>query len=382
MRVLALTTVGHWAQPPARDPVLGCWRPMPSRPPTAAIEALRDHASSLRSGCPPPVQRAFVAAVEGLAATDLAPALIDVVRDPDAAEPARVAALLLLESWKHPSLAMVAEITAADAPSDLRREAFRVMALLDPEAALPTLQLIAEKAPVEEQRAALAVLAAMEDEAADAMLASWLDRLLAGSVPPEVRLDLIEAAAERDAEEVRDKLARYQASKPADDPLSPYVESLAGGNRRAGRKIFRQHATATCLRCHTVGGKGRSELAPLEGDVAVAGDPGAGPDLAGVGTRRTRRELLESLIEPSRAIAPGFGTVAVTLRDGSFRAGLLVAEDETSVRLEPPGDEPAVTVLKKDIEQRSPPSSAMPPMGSILTRRELRDLVEYLASLK
>jgi mono/diheme cytochrome c family protein len=35
-----------------------------------------------------------------------------------------------------------------------------------------------------------------------------------------------------------------------------------------------------------------------------------------------------------------------------------------------------------EIETRQPPVSAMPPMGYILTKAEIRDLVAYLVSLK
>jgi quinoprotein glucose dehydrogenase len=55
-----------------------------------------------------------------------------------------------------------------------------------------------------------------------------------------------------------------------------------------------------------------------------------------VGARLTREQLLEALVDPSARIAPGFGG----------------------------------------------PPSAMPPMGALLSRRELRDLVEYLSTLR
>jgi mono/diheme cytochrome c family protein len=41
-----------------------------------------------------------------------------------------------------------------------------------------------------------------------------------------------------------------------------------------------------------------------------------------------------------------------------------------------------VAVNIVDIEQRSASRSAMPKMGDILSARELRDVVEYLSTLK
>lgn len=367
MRLEALATLGHWAEPPARDPVLGLWRPIPARPPTAAIDALRPILRKLRGGTPKRVQVAAIEAVAGLAATGLAAALIDAIRDVEADDAARIAALRVLESWKHPSLSLVAEAAALDESSAVRREAFRITALLDPTAALPALQLVVDEAPLAEQRHVLEILGALEHDAADEMLMTWLDRLIAGRVAAEIQLDLIAAASNREAEEVATKLARYVDSKPSEDPLSPYIEALAGGDRSSGGRLFREHPAATCMRCHRISGEG--------------GEDGAGPDLDGVGKRLDRRELLGSLVVPSRTIAAGFGTVAVTMKGGSFHAGLLLTDDDDTITLQPPTG-PAVTIEKAQISERTKPVSAMPPMGDILTRRELRDVVEYLASLK
>ena len=39
-------------------------------------------------------------------------------------------------------------------------------------------------------------------------------------------------------------------------------------------------------------------------------------------------------------------------------------------------------IMKTDIARRTNGPSAMPPMGSVLTRREIRDVIEYLSTLK
>ena len=70
-----------------------------------------------------------------------------------------------------------------------------------------------------------------------------------------------------------------------------------------------------------------------------------------------------------------------TLEDGSFRAGILKRETDDLLVLEDT-ERKEVTVQKSNVATRSQPVSDMPPMGGLLTRRELRDLVEYLSSLK
>jgi putative heme-binding domain-containing protein len=96
----------------------------------------------------------------------------------------------------------------------------------------------------------------------------------------------------------------------------------------------------------------------------------------------TREQLLESLVAPSARIAPGYGLVALTLRDGTRVEGMLREEDDAHVTLlvGTPGVERKVA--KAEISDRSDPISAMPPLGLLLEPREVRDLVEYLAALK
>jgi len=39
-------------------------------------------------------------------------------------------------------------------------------------------------------------------------------------------------------------------------------------------------------------------------------------------------------------------------------------------------------VASEDVKERTPVISTMPPMGAILTKREIRDIIEYLSTLK
>ena len=122
---------------------------------------------------------------------------------------------------------------------------------------------------------------------------------------------------------------------------------------------------AECTRCHS-----------LEGSTNV------GPNLAKIGTTLSRDQLVEALLEPSARIAPGFGTVSLTLRKGDRVVGTLRDETATHVILlegSPPVER---RILKTDIAERSNPVSPMPPFGLILKPREIRDIVEFLSTLK
>ena len=79
---------------------------------------------------------------------------------------------------------------------------------------------------------------------------------------------------------------------------------------------------------------------------------------------------------------PGFGMVALTLKDGRTLSGTLKEEtpgsNGTLTLLLPDGKTGSVQL--SDIATRTPAISAMPPMNGILTKRQLRDVVEFLAN--
>ena len=106
----------------------------------------------------------------------------------------------------------------------------------------------------------------------------------------------------------------------------------------------------------------------------------AAPDLSQAG-QRDRAYLLESLIAPQTQIAPGFGISSFNLKGGSIVAGTVLSETATSVTVRAP-DGKQTTLAIANIATRTPPVSAMPPMGQLLNKQEIRHIVAYLAGLK
>ena len=107
-----------------------------------------------------------------------------------------------------------------------------------------------------------------------------------------------------------------------------------------------------------------------------------GPDLTKVGTGKTREYLLESIIYPNKHIAAGFESLLVTMKDGAIYAGLLKGETDAEIELNSPED--GILKLKKaDIKERQRGLSGMPEeLRQVLTKQDLRNLVEFLSSLK
>ena len=107
-----------------------------------------------------------------------------------------------------------------------------------------------------------------------------------------------------------------------------------------------------------------------------------GPELTKIGAAKDRTYLLESIVFPNKHIAEGFQSVLVTTKDGTSFAGVVQSESDTELVLNSPEDG-IVKVKKADITARERGLSGMPEgLATLLSRRDLRDLIEYLASLK
>ena len=59
-----------------------------------------------------------------------------------------------------------------------------------------------------------------------------------------------------------------------------------------------------------------------------------GPVLTHIGKTQDRAKLLESIILPSKVIAPGFEIVVLSLKDGNMVVGKLVGQDAAGLKIE------------------------------------------------
>jgi putative heme-binding domain-containing protein len=157
-------------------------------------------------------------------------------------------------------------------------------------------------------------------------------------------------------------IARDYAASAAGQSRRELVE---GGNADAGRDLVQNHLGANCIACHATGDTGST----------------VGPNLKAIGAQRDRAYLLESLLNPSAQIAPGFGIATVTLRDQTVLSGAPLKETPDSVTLRL-SDGKEKTIATADIASRTAAISVMPPMLGILQPGEIRDVVAYLATLK
>jgi quinoprotein glucose dehydrogenase len=279
----------------------------------------------------------------------------------------RVAAIRALAALKDKHLAEIAHVAVKDKDPKVRSEGLQALASAEPAAAVKVIAGIVDTGtPIERQGAVLA-LSHLHDPEASRVIAGLVDKLIAGQLAPEIQVDVLEAAKSLNTPELTTKLAAYDSAMAKADEIAKYRVALIGGDIERGRKIFREKAETQCLRCH------KNEI----------GDSVVGPELTHIGAKKDREYLLESIILPNKHIAEGFETVILTLKDGTIVAGRLAGQDANALKIETldaTGKPQTATVPLADVKQRDGAPSPMPPMGELMSRGELRDVVEYLAT--
>src|SRR5206468_11915298 len=139
---------------------------------------------------------------------------------------------------KYEGLAKLIDTALDSREPELRGQAVRILAETDPPRAIELISQTLSQGATREQQAALRTLGTIKTPEAEDRLGEWLDRLATGSVPTELQLDLTEAAESSKSKTLADKLAQYESSLPANDPLSHYLSTLAGGDAERGKAVL------------------------------------------------------------------------------------------------------------------------------------------------
>lgn len=135
-----------------------------------------------------------------------------------------------------------------------------------------------------------------------------------------------------------------------------------------GEEIF-FGSRANCAVCHRVGGRG--------GDV--------GPDLSLIGDKLDRYGILEAIVMPSAKIAPNFETYTIVTREGKVHTGVIRRQTAESVLVtskQSDADPVETAVSRDEIDVMQMGATSLMPSGygTLLSREELLDLVEFVAS--
>jgi putative membrane-bound dehydrogenase-like protein len=367
MRAEAISVLGVWPKPSILDRVDGTHLGPVQRDSAIARAALSGLVEPLFATGSTGIQVALADAIGRLRLASAAPTLLGKARSAQAAA-VRVAALRALAAIRDGHTEEALRAALQDQDETVRMAALSAIPPLGlPEATTTELlaSVVGGKGSVGEQQRALASLGQMQTTTGREMLTRLVDQLTQGKIAPDIQLDVAEAARATRHAPLIARLDSLERSRARGAPRVAYADVLHGGDAGRGRRVVMEGASAQCTKCHN-----------------FSTGPGAnvGPPLREVASRLTREQLLESLIDPSARIAPGFGAVQVTLKNGQGVFGTL--REETNAYIVVDAGTAPRRIMKTDIARRTNGPSAMPPMGSVLTRREIRDVIEYLSTLK
>jgi quinoprotein glucose dehydrogenase len=366
MRNEALAILAAWDKPRGIDRVVGIWRPFTpaTRDPQLAIKAARPVLPGIITSAPDSVRIAAIDLIKKIGLDD-ANVLFDLVANKDVSPDVAAAALAAMDQRKDARLNEAVDVALKTGKASLRAAAIQMLVHRDD--ATNRLESLLATGSIADQQAVLTALGTIDQPAAEQILSSWMDRLLKeGNVPPEVQLDLLDAAGKSKSDAIKMKVKQYDERRKKDDPVAQYAECLLGGDAAAGRKIFLERQDVSCLRCHKLDGTGGV----------------AGPDLTGVGSRHPRDYFLESIVNPNAKIAPGFESVTAKMKAGKYYTGVVKGDTDAELVVDS-GDGAVVHLDKKEIATRTKGLSPMPQdISKTLSKRDVRDLVEFLTNLK
>lgn len=152
---------------------------------------------------------------------------------------------------------------------------------------------------------------------------------------------------------------------PPDD-LDQWLTRIAGvGDVAAGRRTFLSSQGGYCIRCHRFDGSGAD----------------VGPDLTYIGQRMTKKKLLESILQPSREIAPMYVPKVVLTDDGRLHIGYPITDpkvNEKRLFVDTAGQR--FELEPTSIEEEKDSDKSIMPAGfqQVLTPEEMRDLIAFL----
>jgi len=238
---------------------------------------------------------------------------------------------------------------------------------------------ILRDAPRKEAVATLSAVVA--DKEADAQLrADALEALAASAAAKDADaqklLETISATPDHPLQQAAIRLLRPAPASLPDKPGSALpTEKLAAvkaafekpGDAENGRRIFFQARGIGCAVCHRVDGRG--------GNI--------GPDLSKVAGQLTDQRLIDSLVTPSKEVAPQFVLWQITSISGKVYSGVMLEKTPSQVTLADAAGQRHVIPVEEIDEQQSSPKSLMPDgLLAPLPDDEIRDLAAFLRTLK
>ncbi len=226
-------------------------------------------------------------------------------------------------------------------------------------------------APDQYRVAAIPMARVLELRSALGVLAAALERI-APTLPADLaKLCIRQVRASGRAEPgliaAFEKTGRLKEAKKAlsDQEMNQLLTDVArAGDPARGEAVFRRE-DLNCLNCHAIAGAG--------GQV--------GPGLESIGASAQPDYLVDSLLDPGKAVKENYHALLVATGDGKVYTGIKLRQTDSELVMRDAEDR-EVAIPSNSIEEQKVAGSLMPAgLTEALTRPELIDLVRFLSQL-
>jgi putative membrane-bound dehydrogenase-like protein len=256
-----------------------------------------------------------------------------------------------------------------DQPGPVRSAAADVLsrAALSPSSLIAIAETLKKVHPLEVPKVLQAFARSTDENVGSTLVKSLRDP----TVRPSIRAEIVKPILEKYPTAVRDQAEKLytelaDARKDEKAKLEKMLAELKPGDIRRGQLVFNSQKTQ-CIACHKVGYVGGM----------------IGPDLTRIGSIRTERDLLESIVFPSASFVRSYEPMRVlTVDDRTFNGNIKKdAPDEIVIVVAADKEE---RIARADIASITPSSVSLMPSGldQQLSQQELADLIAFLRACK
>jgi putative heme-binding domain-containing protein len=250
--------------------------------------------------------------------------------------------------------------------ANLRLEALRTLAVLDPIAALEPAKKILEEQELAQQGEAVIALGA-NAEGARLVGRRFLDKKLPRELLPKVA-DALRKHSGRDPDlsKMLDDVLKSGLLVANSPTEAARIRELVAtkGNPQRGRSLFLNGKALACINCHRMEGIG--------GNV--------GPDLTRLWDTMSVEKILESILEPSKEIKEGYQTYQATTTKGQVVTGLKMSQSADEVVLRD-ANARDVRIATKELDELIALKTSLMP-DNVITQLSYDQFIDLMAFLK